>query len=91
MAVPNFIYLTRGRPGTSLITGADGEPKLFAFPGSRRLDAGVVDITAPANQYDLKSVVSGFDITLDATKSDTVPYYRKYFGNIPIYDIRLPE
>ena len=89
--VPNFIYLNRGGPGTSLITGADGEPQLYGFPGSRRLDAGVIDVTAPANQYDLQPVVSGFDITLSATKPNIVPYYQKYFGNIPIYDIRLPK
>jgi hypothetical protein len=89
--VPNFIYLNRGGPGTSLITGADGEPQIFAFPGSRRLDAGVIDTTAPLNQYDLQPVISGFDITLSPTKPNIVPYYQSYFGNIPIYDIRLPQ
>ena len=89
--VPGFIFLHRGGPNSSLITGADGAPRLFAFPGSRRLDAGVVDLTAPANQYGLKPVISRFDITLSPTKPNIVPYYQQYFGDIPIYDIRLPQ
>lgn len=60
-------------------------------PGSRRLDAGVIDLVAPVNQHGLRPVVAGFDITLSPTKPNIVPYYQAYFGDIPIYDIRLPK
>jgi hypothetical protein len=89
--VPNFIYLHRGSSNSPLITGADGTPRLFAFPGSRRLDAGVIDTLAQPNQYDLQPIIAGFDITVSSTKPNIIPYYQQYFGDIPIYDIRLPH
>jgi len=89
--VPGFIWLHRGGANSPLITAADGTPRLFAYPGSRRLDAGIIDLTAPANSYGLRPVVAGFDITLSPTKPNIVPYYQQYFGDIPIYDIRVPK
>ncbi|MDQ0612302.1 hypothetical protein QFZ83_006473 [Variovorax sp. W1I1] len=88
--VPNFIYLHRGGSSSPLVTWPDGTPRLYAYEGSRRLDAGVIDTTVAPNEHGLHPVVAGFDITLSATKPNIVPYYQKYFGNIPIYDIRLP-
>ena len=55
---------------------------VFATPGSFRLDAGIVDAQG--------NVLSGFDITLDPTKPNIVPKYQNAFGDIPIFDIRLP-
>jgi len=89
--VPNFINLHRAGPNSPLITAADGTPRLFAYPGSRRLDAGLIDLRAPANEHGLQPIVAGFDITLSTTKPNIVPYYQQYFGNIPIYDIRTPQ
>ena len=86
--VPSFIWMHRGDATSPLIMGSDGAPRLFAYPGSRRLDAGIVDMTALANQHGLRQVVSGYDITLNATKPPVGGYYREYFGNIPITDIR---
>jgi hypothetical protein len=54
------------------------------------LDAGIIDLGATANSQGLRPLVAGFDITLDASKPNIVSYYQQYFGNIPIYDIRLP-
>jgi hypothetical protein len=87
--VPNFIWLHRGDATSPLILGRDGAPRLFAYPGSRRLDAGIVDLTASPNQYGLRPVVTGYDISLSATKPPVGGYYRDYFGNVPISDIRL--
>ena len=88
--VPAFVYLHRGNSWSSqLITDAAGNPRPFAFPGSRRLDAGITDLTTPANLHGLRRVVAGFDITLDASKPNIFPHYQEYFGQIPIYDIRL--
>lgn len=56
---------------------------IFPFPGSRRLDAGIVDLGNGG-------LVSGFDITLNPAKPSIVPYYQEAFGNIPIFDIRQP-
>jgi RHS repeat-associated protein len=89
--VPGFVWLHRGGANSPLITNVDGAPRLFAFPGSRRLDAGVVDVTAPVNAHSLRPVIAGFDITLSSTKPNIVPYYQEYFGDIPIYDIRVPR
>ncbi len=88
--VPAFVWLHRGNSWNSpLISDAAGNPRLFAFPGSRRLDAGVIDITVAPNSQGLYPVLSGFDITVDASKPSIVRYYQQYFGDIPIYDIRL--
>lgn len=56
--------------------------RVFATPGSRRLDAAVARPDG--------SLVSGYDITLDAGKPNIVQYYQDAFGPIPILDIRLP-
>lgn len=87
--VPSLIWMHRGDATSPLIMGADGALRLFAYPGSRRLDAGIIDVTAAANQHGLRPVVSGYDITLNTAKSPVGGYYREYFGNIPIADIRL--
>uniref|UniRef100_UPI001ED984BD hypothetical protein n=1 Tax=Sphingomonas elodea TaxID=179878 RepID=UPI001ED984BD len=87
--VPSFIWMHRGDATSPLIMGADGAPRLFAYPGSRRLDAGIIDMNAAPNQYGLRPVVSGYDITLNAAKPPIGGYYREHFGNIPINDIRL--
>jgi len=63
----------------------DGKRWIFATKGSRRLDAGIIDLTSPGP---LRRVVSGFDITLDAAKPNKVRYYQEAFGQIPIADIR---
>jgi hypothetical protein len=88
--VPNFIFLHRAGPNSPLITGADGSPRLFAYPGSRRLDAGVFNTTAAATEDGLRPIIAGFDITTSQSKPNIVRYYQEYFGNVPIYDIRLP-
>jgi RHS repeat-associated protein len=89
--VPAFVHLHRGRSWSSpLVADAAGNPRLFAYPGSRRLDAGIIDLDASPNSQGLRPLVVGVDITLDASKPDIVPYYQQYFGTIPIYDIRLP-
>ncbi len=86
--VPNFVWLHRGDATSPLIMGSDGTLKLFAFPGSRRLDAGIIDMTVTPNQNGLRPLVSGYDITLSPTKPPVGSYYREYFGDIPIADIR---
>ena len=75
----NFIQLWHGNRWSD---------KLYAFPGSRRLDAGIVDMTAQPNSFGLRPLSSGFDITLDARKPNIVQYYQEYFGDIPIFDLR---
>jgi hypothetical protein len=35
--------------------------------------------------------VAGFDITLNQAKRPIVDYYREAFGDIPIFDVRLPR
>jgi len=87
--VPAFVHLHRGGWDSPVITERLGNPRLFAFPGSRRLDAGIFDVTSAANAEGLRPLVAGFDITLDASKPSIVSYYQRFFGNIPIYDIRL--
>lgn len=87
--VPSFIWRHRRDGSSPLILGRDGTPQLFAYRGSLRLDAGIIDLSASANQYGLRPVVSGYDISLSANKSPIGGYYRDYFGNIPISDIRL--
>jgi RHS repeat-associated protein len=74
--VPGFIYF---KPGN----------QLYAFPGSRRLDAGIVNLAKVRNG--MNPVVWGFDITVDSKKPNIVQYYQQYFGNIPIDDIRLTK
>lgn len=67
--VPNFINLFRGnRPDSSLIVDSQGAPRLFAYPGSRRLDAGVIDLNATPNEHGLRPLLSGYDISLDQRK-----------------------
>jgi len=58
------------------------------YPGSRRLDAGIIDITGRASVDGLYPVVSGFDITVNPLKPNIVPWYQEAFGPIPIFDIR---
>jgi hypothetical protein len=69
--------------------GVGWTDKLYAFPGSRRLDAGITDLTQAPNEFGLRPLVSGFDITLDRAKPNIVQYYQEYFGKIPIFDLRL--
>ncbi|ELV89225.1 RHS repeat-associated core domain protein [Escherichia coli PA19] len=57
--------------------------------GSKRLDAGIIDITSPTNQYGLHPVIEGFDITLNKTKPSAVDIYSDVFGGIDINDFRL--
>jgi hypothetical protein len=89
--VPNFINLYRGYSTSSgLILDDLGNPRLFAYPGSRRLDAGLVmRWGVEPNAYGLRPVVAGFDITLDPNKPLCVQYYQQAFGPVPIYDIRI--
>jgi YD repeat-containing protein len=56
--------------------------RVFPTRGSRRLDAGIAGQNG--------NLVSGFDITLDPNKPSIVQYYQGAFGDIPIFDIRLP-
>ena len=72
-----------------------GKNKWVPYRGSRRLDASIVDLSQIANsptkyQGKYKTVVSGFDITLNPTKPSVITKYQEYFGDIPIFDIRLP-
>lgn len=62
-----------------------GLRRIFATKGSRRLDSGIVDLTSKGPLHQL---VSGFDITLDASKLSIVRYYQEAFGETPflIYD-----
>lgn len=76
----NFVQFRQGGGWTD---------KLYAFPGSRRLDAGITDLTKAPNEFGLRPLVSGFDITLDRAKPNIVQYYQEYFGKIPIFDLRL--
>jgi hypothetical protein len=76
--VPNFIHYE-----------PVGGTKLYAYPGSRRLDAGIVDLSSVRSGY--HPVIHGFDLTVDLTKPNVVGYYQEYFGPIPINDIRLPQ
>jgi hypothetical protein len=87
--VPNFIHMHRGGESSPLITDRNGDPRLFAYPNSRRLDAGVVDLRDSPDEFGLRPLQSGYDITLDARKRDIVSYYREAFGDVPIEDIRL--
>jgi RHS repeat-associated protein len=64
---------------------ATGGFRTFATKGSRRLDAGLTDLSAPGP---LRPLVSGYDISLDASKRSIVQYYQEAFGDIPILDIR---
>jgi len=77
----NFVQFRQGRGWTK---------HLYAYPGSRRLDAGIVDTSAAPNAFGLRPLVSGFDITLNASKPNIVQYYQEYFGKIPVFDLRLP-
>ncbi len=86
--VPNFIHLHHGGSSSPLISDAQGNPRLFAYPGSRRLDAGLIDLRDAPNADDLRPVISGYDITLDANKRAIGDYYREAFGDINIQDIR---
>lgn len=54
------------------------------YPESRRVDAGIVNITSETSVDGLYPLVSGFDITLNPLKPDIVPYYQEAFGPIPI-------
>lgn len=75
----------RGRvPAYVSFTDRQGARRIFAYPGSRRLDAGIVEVSSGRT-------VSGFDITLDASKPRIESYYQEAFGDIPIFDIRLPQ
>jgi RHS repeat-associated protein len=77
----------RGRvPAFRNLVDRSGLRRIFATKGSRRLDAGIVDLTSKGPLHQL---VSGFDITLDASKPSIVRYYQEAFGEIPILDIRL--
>lgn len=77
----NFIQLWHGNRWSD---------KLSAFPGSRRLDAGIIDLTTQPNAFGLRPLQLGYDITLNTRKVDIVKYYQEYFGNIPIVDLRPP-
>jgi hypothetical protein len=63
----------------------NGVRRIFATKGSRRLDAGLVDLTQSGR---FKPLVSGYDITTSKTKPSIVGYYQEAFGDIPIFDIR---
>ncbi|MEM9754168.1 MAG: hypothetical protein AAF916_12410, partial [Planctomycetota bacterium] len=87
--VPPYLHFRYHVGRGPFISDGAGRPILFAYPGSRRLDAGIVDMTVGGNRSGLRPLVAGFDITLNARKSHIVEYYQQFFGEIPIYDIRL--
>ena len=89
--VPSFLWQHRGDETAPLVLNRDRTPRLYAYEGSRRPDAGLTNLTFAPNSYGLRPLVSAYDITLDAFKPSRVDYYRKYFGDIPIGDIRLLE
>jgi hypothetical protein len=76
-----------------LFYGRAGEKVFHPFGTSRRLDAGIIDLTKVRLYPGVAEhpVIHGFDITVDMTKPNIVPYYQEYFGPIPIDDIRLPR
>ncbi|PHM76854.1 RHS family protein [Xenorhabdus cabanillasii JM26] len=57
--------------------------------GSKRLDAGIYDITSKANEHGLHPIIEGFDITLNSTKAHASDIYKDVFGGITINDIRI--
>jgi len=67
---------------------SQGRFRTYATRDSRRLDAGLTDLAAPGP---LRPLVSGYDITLNASKPSIVQYYQDAFGQIPILDIRVPQ
>ncbi|MEO8362212.1 MAG: RHS repeat-associated core domain-containing protein [Vicinamibacteria bacterium] len=85
--VPGFLELLKA-DGSGVSMDRFGRPRLVPYPGSRRLDAGIIDLTTPGPN---RQVLSGFDITLNRTKRPIVDYYQEAFGKIPIFDVRLPH
>ena len=74
----------RGRvPAFVSFVDRQGIPRVYAYPGSRRLDAGLTRLGTG-------DPVSGFDITLNRAKPNIVSYYQAAFGQVPIFDIRIP-
>ena len=76
--VPNYIYLEK-LDGSGLVHNRWGQPKLIPYPGSRRMDAAIVDMSSPGPN---RRAVSGFDITLNPRKRSVSEYYQEAFPDM---------
>ena len=84
--VPSHIYLEK-QDGSGLVHNRRGDLKLVHYPGSRRMDAAIIDRTS-VGPY--RRAVSGFDITLNAKKPPVSEYYQEAFPFMQdFFDIRL--
>jgi hypothetical protein len=73
--VPSHIYLEKLN-GSGLVHDRWGNLKLIPYPGSRRMDAAIIDLASPGPYH---RAVSGFDITLNARKPSVAGYYEEAF------------
>ena len=84
--VPSHIYLEK-LDGSGLAHDRWGNPELVPYPGSRRMDAAIIDRTSAGPYH---RAVSGFDITLNARKPSVSTYYEEAFPFMQdFFDIRL--
>ncbi|MGE0454278.1 MAG: RHS repeat-associated core domain-containing protein [Vicinamibacteria bacterium] len=84
--VPSHIYLEK-LDGSGLVHDRWGDLKLVPYPGSRRMDAAIIDRTSSGPYH---RAVSGFDITLNARKPSVSEYYQEAFPFMQdFFDIRL--
>ena len=84
--VPSYIHLEK-LDGSGLVHDRWGNLKQVPYPGSRRLDAAIIDRTSPGPFH---RAVSGFDITLNARKPNVSSYYQEAFPFMQeFFDIRL--
>ena len=72
-------------PGGRGVPGFLGGPGgVRAYPGSRRMDAAVVDIPSTVGTG-RRQVVSGFDVTVNSRKSNPADYYREAFPGMDFF------
>ena len=72
-------------PGGRGVPGFLGGPGgVRAFPGSRRMDAAVVDIPSTV-ATGRRQVVSGFDVTVNQRKANPADYYREAFPGMDFF------
>ncbi|WP_084908732.1 RHS repeat-associated core domain-containing protein [Burkholderia ubonensis] len=69
-------------------TYVNAEGKEKAYPRSGILDLGIVDTWQLSSGGRFARVVAGIDITVNETKPLVSNYYKHFFGDIPILDIR---
>jgi RHS repeat-associated protein len=84
--VPSHIYLEK-LDGSGLVHDRWGNLKQVPYPGSRRMDAAIIDRMSPGPYH---RAVSGFDISLNAKKPSVSAYYEEAFPFMQdFFDIRL--